>query len=71
VIHGRWGADRIDHCVRAIEDARALARNSIDASFADADVKARLLEALARWRTQAAHSLSSVKISLTRRFSAP
>ena len=31
------------------EDLRALARNSIDASFADADVKARLLEALARW----------------------
>ena len=31
------------------EDLRALARNSIDASFADADVTARLLEALARW----------------------
>ena len=31
------------------EDLRALARNSIDASFADADVKAGLLEALARW----------------------
>ena len=31
------------------EDLRALARNSIDASFADADVKARLLEDLARW----------------------
>jgi adenosine deaminase len=31
------------------EDLRALARNSIDASFAGADVKARLLEGLARW----------------------
>ena len=31
------------------EDLRALARNSIDASFADADVKARLRGALARW----------------------
>ena len=31
------------------DDLRALARNSIDASFADADVKAGLLEALARW----------------------
>jgi adenosine deaminase len=31
------------------EDLRALARNSIDASFANADVKAKLLEALARW----------------------
>ena len=31
------------------EDLRAVARNSIDASFANADVKARLLEALARW----------------------
>jgi len=31
------------------EDLRALARNSIDASFANADVKAGLLEALARW----------------------
>ena len=31
------------------EDLRALARNSIDASFANADVKARLLEGLARW----------------------
>ena len=31
------------------EDLRALARNSIDASFADADVKSRLLGALARW----------------------
>ena len=32
------------------EDLRALARNSIDASFANADVKARLLEVSARWR---------------------
>jgi adenosine deaminase len=31
------------------EDLRALARNSIDASFADVDVKARLLGDLARW----------------------
>ena len=31
------------------EDLRALARNSIDASFANADVKASLLGALARW----------------------
>ena len=31
------------------EDLRAVARNSIDASFANADVKARLREALARW----------------------
>ena len=31
------------------EDLRALARNSIGASFANADVKAKLLEALARW----------------------
>jgi adenosine deaminase len=31
------------------EDLRALARNSIDASFANADVKAGLLGALARW----------------------
>jgi adenosine deaminase len=31
------------------DDLRALARNSIDASFANADVKAKLLEALARW----------------------
>jgi len=31
------------------DDLRALARHSIDASFADADVKAGLLEALARW----------------------
>ena len=31
------------------EELRALARSSIDASFANADVKARLLEALARW----------------------
>jgi adenosine deaminase len=31
------------------EDLRALARNSIDASFANADVKARLLGDLARW----------------------
>jgi adenosine deaminase len=30
-------------------DLRALARNSIDACFADADVKARLTQALARW----------------------
>ncbi len=30
-------------------DLRALARNSIDASFANADVKARLTQALARW----------------------
>ena len=40
-------------CSRAFgwseEDLRVLARNSIDASFADADVRARLLEALARW----------------------
>ena len=49
MIHGPWGADHIDHGVRAIKDLRALARNSIDASFADADVKARLLEDLARW----------------------
>jgi adenosine deaminase len=33
----------------ADEDLRALARNSVDASFANADVKAGLLEALARW----------------------
>ena len=31
------------------EDLRALARNSIDASFANADVKAGLVAALARW----------------------
>jgi adenosine deaminase len=31
------------------EDLRALARNSIDASFASADVKAKLLGALSRW----------------------
>jgi adenosine deaminase len=31
------------------EELRALARNSIDASFADADVKARLLRGLAGW----------------------
>ena len=31
------------------EDLRALARNSIDASFAGADVKARLYGDLARW----------------------
>jgi adenosine deaminase len=31
------------------EDLRALARNSIDASFANADVKAKLLKPLARW----------------------
>jgi adenosine deaminase len=31
------------------DDLRALARNSIGASFANADVKAGLLEALARW----------------------
>src|SRR5882672_9118387 len=31
------------------EDLRALARNSIDASFANADVKANLLAALSRW----------------------
>jgi adenosine deaminase len=31
------------------DDLRALARNSIDASFADVDVKARLFGALARW----------------------
>jgi adenosine deaminase len=31
------------------EDLRALARNSIDASFANADVKARLVQALASW----------------------
>ena len=31
------------------EDLRALARNSIDANCAHADVKARLVEALARW----------------------
>jgi adenosine deaminase len=31
------------------EDLRALARNSIDASFASADVKAKLIEGLARW----------------------
>lgn len=31
------------------EDLLALARKSIDASFADADVKAGLLGALARW----------------------
>ena len=31
------------------EDLRALARNSIDASFANAGMKARLLGALARW----------------------
>ena len=31
------------------DDLRALARHSIDASFANADVKAGLLEALARW----------------------
>jgi len=31
------------------EDLRALARNSIDASFASADVKAELLGSLSRW----------------------
>ena len=31
------------------EDVRALARNSINASFANAGVKATLLKALARW----------------------
>jgi adenosine deaminase len=31
------------------EDLRALARNSIDASFASADLKAKLIEGLARW----------------------
>ena len=31
------------------DDLRALARNSIDASFADADVKARLIKALSSW----------------------
>ena len=31
------------------DDLRALARNSIDASFANADVKARLTQALSRW----------------------
>lgn len=30
-------------------DLRALARNSVDASFANAEVKARLIQALARW----------------------
>jgi adenosine deaminase len=35
--------------VCAIEDLRALARNSIDACFADAVVKARLVNDLARW----------------------
>lgn len=31
------------------DDLRALARTSVDASFANADIKARLIEALARW----------------------
>lgn len=31
------------------DELRALARNSIDASFANADVKAKLIQALARW----------------------
>jgi adenosine deaminase len=31
------------------DDLRALARNSIGAAFANADIKARLIEALARW----------------------
>lgn len=31
------------------DDLRSLARNSIDASFADASVKARLIEALSHW----------------------
>jgi adenosine deaminase len=31
------------------EDVRALARNSIDASFANADIKAGLIQALSRW----------------------
>lgn len=31
------------------DDLRALARHSVDASFANAEVKARLIEALARW----------------------
>ena len=31
------------------EILRALARNSIDASFANADIKAGLIQALARW----------------------
>ena len=31
------------------EDLRALARNSIDASFANADIKAGLTHALSRW----------------------
>ncbi len=31
------------------DDLRALARNSIDASFANADVKARLIQALSSW----------------------
>ena len=30
-------------------DLRALARNSIDASFANADVKVRLIQALSSW----------------------
>lgn len=28
---------------------RALARNSIDASFANVDIKAKLIQALSRW----------------------
>jgi adenosine deaminase len=31
------------------EDLRGLARNSIDASFANADIKAKLIQALSRW----------------------
>jgi adenosine deaminase len=31
------------------DDLRALARHSIDASFASADVKARLVQALSGW----------------------
>ncbi len=31
------------------DDLRSLARHSVDASFANAEVKARLIEALARW----------------------
>jgi adenosine deaminase len=31
------------------KDLRALARNSIDASFANADIKANLIQALSRW----------------------
>jgi adenosine deaminase len=40
----------VQRCVRLDDDTlQTLARNSIEASFANADVKARLTEALSRW----------------------